>query len=54
MLSSYDIELFHKRGKEMHIVDALSRAYPKNSVLKVDEQSATGDQSTHGPKQCPV
>ena len=38
-LQKYIIELIYKRGKEMHIADALSRAYPKNSTPNVDEQS---------------
>ena len=38
-LQKYGIELIYKRGEEMHIADALSRAYPKNSTSKVDEQS---------------
>ena len=27
-LHKYDIELVYKKGKEMYIADALSRAYP--------------------------
>lgn len=38
-LQKYDVELQYKKGKEMHIADALSRAYPNNSTPKVDEQS---------------
>ena len=35
-LQNYDIDLQYK---EIHIADALSRAYPKNSVPNVEEQS---------------
>ena len=30
-LSHYDVEIFYKPGKEMYVVDMLSRAYLKNS-----------------------
>ena len=38
-LQKYDIELQYKRGKEMHIADALSRAYSNNSAPRREEQS---------------
>ena len=38
-LQRYDVEPKYKRGKEMHIVDALSRAYVKNSIPNSEPQS---------------
>ena len=38
-LQKYDIDLQYKKGREMHIADALSRAYPKNFVPNFKEQS---------------
>ena len=38
-LQKYDIELQYKRGKEIHIADALSRAYPRGSAPVGEEQS---------------
>ena len=38
-LQKYDIKLQCKRGKEMHIADALSRTYPKGSAPVGVEQS---------------
>ena len=38
-LQKYDIELQYKRGKEMQIADALSRAYPRGSAPVGEAQS---------------
>ena len=38
-LQKYDLELQYKKGKEMYIADALSRAYPKGSIVTSDSQS---------------
>jgi len=38
-LQKYDIELVYKKGKEMYIADALSRAYPKGSEPMTEPQS---------------
>ena len=38
-LQRYDVELKYKRGKEMHIADALSRAYVKTSIPNFESQS---------------
>ena len=38
-LQKYDIELQYKRDNEMHIADALSRAYPKGSAPVREKQS---------------
>ena len=38
-LQRYDVDLQYKKGKEMHIADALSRNYVKTSTPKSDSQS---------------
>ena len=38
-LQKYDLELQYKKGKEMYIADALSRAYPKDLIVTSDSQS---------------
>ena len=35
-LQKYDLELQYKKGKEMYIADALSRAYPKGLIVTSD------------------
>lgn len=46
-LQGYDIELLYKKGSEMYIVDALSRAFPKDIVTDNFEREIAEEKCIH-------
>lgn len=46
-LQGYDIELVYKKGTEMYIADALSRAFPPTIIIDDFEREIAEDKSVH-------
>ena len=46
-LQEYDINLVHKKGKEMYLADALSRAYPPEIIYEDFERDIDSEKSIH-------